>query len=109
PDRIALAAVAYANANAGVLRTAQQAPASVDGNGNLDAAEFATVSLCGIGATDGCCPADLSGDSQVTGADLGLLLAGWGGSARALDLNSDGAVNGADLGLLLSAWGPCSP
>jgi hypothetical protein len=107
PDRIALAAVAYANANGGALRSAQQAPASADGNGNLDAAEFALVARCDIGATEGCCAADLSGDSQVTGADLGLLLSSWGASDPAPDLNADGAVNGADLGLLLSAWGPC--
>jgi hypothetical protein len=44
----------------------------------------------------------------VSGEDLGLLLAGWGGTDAALDLNADGAVSGADLGLLLSAWGPCS-
>lgn len=50
--------------------------------------------------------ADLNGDGQVDGADLGVLLGFWGTSDRNADLNGDGLVDGADLGLLLSAWGP---
>lgn len=46
---------------------------------------------------------DLDGDGLVTGADLGLLLVGWGGSGPS-DLDQDGTTNGADLGLLLAAW-----
>lgn len=46
---------------------------------------------------------DLDGDGEVTGADLGLLLAGWG-ELGPTDLNGDGTTNGADLGLLLAAW-----
>ncbi|MFM8641115.1 MAG: choice-of-anchor tandem repeat NxxGxxAF-containing protein [Planctomycetota bacterium] len=55
------------------------------------------------------CPADLTGDGQVDGADLGALLGAWGpcsGSCPA-DLTGDGQVDGADLGALLGAWGPC--
>ena len=48
-------------------------------------------------------PADLNGDGLVNGADLGLLLAGFGGPGAG-DLNGDGIVNGADLGLLLVEW-----
>lgn len=64
-----------------------------------------------ICAAEGCalcgqCFADLNGDGQVNGGDLGILLANWGGSGCG-DLNFDGDVNGADLGLLLAAWGPC--
>ena len=55
------------------------------------------------------CPADLSGDGTIGGADLGLLLGQWGPAAAgtAADLNADGSVNGEDLGLLLGQWGPC--
>lgn len=52
------------------------------------------------------CPADLDGDGQVGGADLGVLLAGWLQPGNA-DLDGSGVVDGADLGALLSAWGPC--
>ena len=51
------------------------------------------------------CEADLTGDGQVDGADLGLLLGSWG--TQQGDLNADGVTDGADLGLILGAWGPC--
>ncbi|HMN97330.1 MAG TPA: hypothetical protein PKC43_06080 [Phycisphaerales bacterium] len=51
---------------------------------------------------------DLDGDGEVNGADLGLLLGGWGpcvpGAPCPADLNCDGEVDGADLGALLGAW-----
>ena len=50
-------------------------------------------------------PGDLNGDGQITGADLGLLLASWGPCVDcAADLNNDDEVTGADLGLLLAGW-----
>jgi hypothetical protein len=52
------------------------------------------------------CTADLDGDGSVGGADLGILLGGWGLPGPA-DLDHDGAVTGADLGALLGAWGNC--
>jgi hypothetical protein len=56
-------------------------------------------------ACPGPCPADFNGDGAVTGADLGMLLADWGGFQH--DLTGDGIVSGADLGALLAVWGPC--
>ncbi|MCA9286504.1 MAG: hypothetical protein KDA22_14870 [Phycisphaerales bacterium] len=46
---------------------------------------------------------DINGDGIVDGADLGLLLAGWGTSGDT-DLNNDGTTDGADLGILLGNW-----
>ena len=46
---------------------------------------------------------DLNGDGAVDGADVGLLLVGWGGDGPS-DLDGDGTTNGADLGLLLVDW-----
>ncbi|MCH2161083.1 MAG: hypothetical protein MK085_04335 [Phycisphaerales bacterium] len=57
------------------------------------------------------CPADLSGDGEVNGEDLGLLFVMWGPcSDRSCpaDLSGDGEVDGTDLGLLFAAWGSCS-
>jgi hypothetical protein len=72
------------------------------------AAGVGTLSIeCGFGPP--CpvlCPADLTGDSIVDGADLGLLLADWE-NPGAGDLDGDGVVTGADLGLLLASWGEC--
>lgn len=53
------------------------------------------------------CLGDLNNDGKVDGADLGLLLAGWGQSGST-DLNNNGTTDGSDLGLLLGAWGDCS-
>jgi hypothetical protein len=51
-------------------------------------------------------PGDLNNDGAVNGADLGLLLNGWGacGTPCPGDLNADGQINGADLGTLLANW-----
>jgi len=53
------------------------------------------------------CPADLTDDRVVDGADLGLLLLDWNVADSPADLNGDGVVNGEDLGNLLLAWGRC--
>ncbi|MSR17805.1 MAG: VCBS repeat-containing protein [Phycisphaerales bacterium] len=52
------------------------------------------------------CPADLDGDSVITGSDLGALLGAWGASGAA-DLDGSGVVDGSDLAALLGAWGNC--
>lgn len=54
------------------------------------------------------CPADLTGDNQVNGADLAVILGSWGPCAACpADLNGDGEVNGADLAIVLGTWGEC--
>jgi formylglycine-generating enzyme required for sulfatase activity len=62
------------------------------------------------------CAGDLNGDSQVNGADLGILLNAWGPCPNGNpgcpgDLDADGSVggsvDGADLGILLASWGDC--
>lgn len=72
---------------------------------------LAGVALCGF-LTSGTplfatvCVGDLTGDGTVNGADLGVLLGGWGGPGG--DLDGDGVTGPADLATLLGAWGPCS-
>ncbi len=69
-----------------------------NGNGVPDACEVLT-----------CAHVDLFRDSNINGADLGILLSQWGSAQpqTVSDINRDGAVDGVDLGLLLSFWGPC--
>ena len=67
---------------------------------------FGTMVLDDTGST---CLGDIDGNGQVSGGDMGLLLAQWGpcsGRCTA-DLTGNGTVDGADIGLLLAAWGPC--
>ncbi len=52
---------------------------------------------------------DINGDGSTNGADLGLLLAGWGTDGPG-DINNDGTVDGGDLGLQLADFDlPPSP
>jgi hypothetical protein len=53
------------------------------------------------------CTGDVNEDGVVNGLDLGLLLAGWGGSGTVGDLDGDGDVGGGDLGVMLADWGSC--
>jgi uncharacterized protein (TIGR03118 family) len=48
--------------------------------------------------------ADVDGDGDVDGADLGILLTQWDTVGPEGDLNGDGNVDGADLGIMLAAW-----
>lgn len=52
------------------------------------------------------CPADLLSDGLVDGADLTMLLAGWGKGGQT-DLSGDGTTDGTDLAMLLASWGVC--
>jgi hypothetical protein len=67
---------------------------------------FGTMVIDDMGST---CLGDIDGDGQVSGGDMGLLLAAWGPCTGrcAADLTENGTVDGADIGLLLAAWGPC--
>jgi hypothetical protein len=116
PAEIALAAGPFATGNAGALKSAQQAPAAIAVNGNIEANEYVVVETCAItvpspGAAAGtCCPADLDGDGLVGAADLSALLSAWGSTgtaAGAADIDGDGSVGAADLAALLGAWGGC--
>ncbi len=77
--------------------------------GVLTVASMLAVSSATFGGGSGGtnCPADFTGDSQVDGADLAVLLGAWGGPAG--DLTGDATTDGADLAVLLGAWGACPP
>jgi hypothetical protein len=80
-----------------------------DNDGQIDLMEILLGALDADGdfIPDDCagCQADLNGDGQRNGADLGILLAGWGTAAA--DADGDGMTNGVDLGILLAGWGAC--
>ena len=84
-----------------------------DNNGISDADEIAAgaADLNGNGIPDNCeCIADLTGNGEVNGADISVLLGFWGkvqAPLPAADINQDGHVDGLDLAVLLGSWGPC--
>ena len=55
------------------------------------------------------CLADVTGDGQVNGSDLGIVLNSWGGAdgLGSGDVNHDGVIDGSDLSIVLSNWGAC--
>lgn len=88
------------------------APDDCNANGIDDACEIVSGTVAdddGDGVPDGCggsCLGDIDGDLAVGGADLAVLLSGWGQKGDT-DLTGDGTTDGADLASLLSAWGAC--
>lgn len=54
------------------------------------------------------CVGDLDGDGIIDGADLGILLTGWGECDPEVpclgDLDGDGMVDGSDIGTQLANW-----
>jgi hypothetical protein len=55
------------------------------------------------------CPADVTGDGEVSIADLLVFIAAWGVCEGCdEDLNGDGEVNIADLLIVIANWGPCA-
>lgn len=72
-------------------------------NNSLTEAGIDAFSVQRVECEDVACVEDLSGDGQINGADLGLLVAGWGTASG--DINGDGITNGADLGLMIAAFG----
>lgn len=85
-------------------------PSYLGGTGSIAAYGFSqdniVLSNVCITPTPTTCPADLTNDGVVNGADLGVLLGSWG-TRDIGDLDNSGSIDGSDLGLLLGAWGPC--
>lgn len=53
------------------------------------------------------CEGDLTGDGDVDGNDLLVVLDHWGADDPAGDANGNGVVDGHDLLLVLGNWGTC--
>ena len=51
------------------------------------------------------CPADKDGNNVIDGADLTIVLNGWGTSSG--DIDGSGSVDASDIAALLNAWGSC--
>lgn len=68
--------------------------------------DAANLVMSGSVGAPGCdIPGDIDGDCEVTGADLGAMLAAWGSASPTADTDGDGIVGGGDLGMLLANWG----
>ncbi|MCC7476555.1 MAG: hypothetical protein IT425_14280 [Pirellulales bacterium] len=93
PEQLRLAVGAFANPDGGALVPSQQVPASVNGNSNLDAAEYLVLHIIAG-------PGDYNRDGHVDAADYNLWRATFGSPAdlRA-DGNSNGVIDSADYAI----------
>jgi len=76
--------------------------------GGIARSTVARLQLFGTISAPPACPGDTNGDNLVNGADLSVLLAGFGAAVPPGshgDLNGDALINGADLSVLLSTFG----
>ncbi|MEQ8850687.1 MAG: carbohydrate-binding protein [Phycisphaerales bacterium] len=110
PASIHLAVGVYATADGAPLQFQYQTPASVNGDGNLDAPEYVEVNIGDITVGPGapCTPGDADGDGIVTFDDLNAVLGAWLAAPGAYvggDVTGDGVVNFDDLNAVLGDWG----
>ena len=115
PESVWLAGAAFQTDDGGVLLPGLQAPATLDNDANVQAAEFVEVIICDV-RPEGCngtndCPADFNNDGVVDGADFGAFGAAFGSISGNLefdpdaDFNDDGLIDGADFGAFGAQFG----
>jgi hypothetical protein len=92
PSQIYLAVGVYQTNDGGALVTSQQVPASIDGNGNINAVEYFLLQLV-------VSPGDFNRDGYVNVADYNLWRSTFGTSDVRTDANHDGIVDAADYAI----------
>lgn len=106
PESVAIAAVSYATEDGGALEVCCQAPASIDGDGDVQPSEFVLLDVCVLEPAN-CCDGDADGDGQVGVDDVLVILGSWGQPAGPGDVNGDGIVGVDDLLTVIAFWGAC--
>ena len=107
PDEVYLAFAPYPTGDGGVLRHEWQVPASVDGDGDVDAGEYVQVDIDSI--TMGYSPFDLDEDGDLDGSDYLLFANCVGGpgviSCGEADFDADDDVDLADFAMFQAGTG----
>ncbi len=105
PTKVHLALAPYPTADGAALLHASQVPASINGDGHVDAAEYLAVPLCTIGGPTA--PADLEDDCDVDPDDFGVFQACMTGSNLGppapacvdADFDTDNDIDLSDFGI----------
>lgn len=63
--------------------------------------------MVGVIHVDEVCQGELTGDGDVGGEDLLVVLSRWGSDDPTGDIDDNGVVDGEDLVILLGNWGAC--
>jgi hypothetical protein len=115
PEAIRLAVGAYTNSDGGTLVPGAQVPGSLDTDGNLESNEWIVVDLCTL-TPEGCCPADVNGDTELDVLDFLDFIDSFGAcenqpapcagsSGVSADYNGDTLVDVLDFLDFLDAFG----
>lgn len=106
PDSVRLAAVRYGSNDGAALVSGLQAPPSVNGDGNVDAAEYVSVNMCDF--THTCCPVDFNRDGFVDFYDFTDFVTCFESSVcpsgSSADFNNDGFVDFYDFTDFVTAF-----
>jgi hypothetical protein len=89
PDQVYLAVGVYQTNDGGALLASQQLPASINGDGNIDALEYFRLQFVAT-------PGDFNRDGTVDDEDYDLWRAAYGSGDLRADGNRDGQVDAAD-------------
>jgi hypothetical protein len=89
PDQVYLAVGVYQTNDGGALLASQQLPASINGDGNIDALEYFRLQFVAT-------PGDFNRDGNVDDEDYDLWRAAYGSGDLRADGNRDGQVDAAD-------------
>ncbi|MCA9310204.1 MAG: hypothetical protein KDA21_03305, partial [Phycisphaerales bacterium] len=114
PAQVYLAVGVYQTQDGGTLLSGFQVPPTVNGDGNIDAAEYVAVDIASITVSPPgpCSPGDADGNGMVNFDDLNEVLGHWGQSVSAFtsgDVDGNGLVDFEDLNAVLGDWGSVCP
>lgn len=118
PQTIHLAVASYPTGDGSTLVASLQAPATINGDANVDAGEYLTVSTCQIRAGAQPIAADIDGDCLVNASDVAALVECVAGPNSGLspgcttgpstDIDNDGDADLADYAVMQIAAGASS-
>jgi hypothetical protein len=103
PESVWVAFAQFGTADGAALVPSLQAPASLDGDGSVQAGEFVRVRLCTLGVGT-CCAADFDGNGTLAVADIFAYLNAWFAGDLRTDFDGNGTPAVADIFAYLNAW-----
>jgi len=100
PDTIHVCVLSFGSADGSTLEITNQVPVTQDGDGNVEADEFAAIETCDI-SDESCCPADLSGDGALDFFDVSAFLQALANEDPIADFTDDGSYDFFDVSAFL--------
>ena len=103
PDSVFAAVLSYTTPDGGALVPSLQVPASTDGDGNAEPAEFIEIPLCSL-MPAGCCPVDLDGNGALNLDDINAFAQAFVAGDLLADLDTNGVLNLDDINVFATLF-----